>query len=115
MYLTNRSSENTIYRNSFIANNGNENGFDDGSGNVFDYNFWSEYTGSDIDLNGIGDIPHLINGIANNTDPHPLMAPQGVRPPTMFLYQLLILSGDIAAAIILTGGVLKLRRIFQSN
>lgn len=115
VYITNRSLNNTIYRNSFIGNNGNVNGFDDGSGNLFDYNFWSEYTGPDLDLNGIGDLPHPIEGIANNTDPHPLMAPQGIRPPTMFIYQMLMLSGNIATVIILAGAILRLRRLSRSS
>lgn len=115
VYLSNRSSDNMIYSNSFIDNNGTENGFDDGSGNVFDYNFWSEYRGPDIDLNGIGDIPHPVSGAANNTDPHPLMAPIGIRPPTMFLYQLILLSVDIGTAIVLAGGLLKLRKVFRSK
>jgi hypothetical protein len=93
-----------MYRNSFINNNGNENGCDDGSDNVFAYNFWSEYRGPDLDLNGIGDLPHRILGIANNTDPHPVVP-----------YHLLFLSIDIATAVILAVGVLKLRRIFRGK
>ncbi len=42
---------------------------------VFDYNFYSEYTGPDADGDGIGDIPHSIAGTAGSSDQHPLMIP----------------------------------------
>jgi hypothetical protein len=36
-------------------------------------NFWSDYVGTDSNLDGVGDIPYLIDG--NNTDYCPLMNP----------------------------------------
>lgn len=36
-------------------------------------NFWSNYLGVDLDGDGLGDMPHVIN--ANNVDYHPLMNP----------------------------------------
>jgi len=37
---------------------------------TFDHNYWSDYTGPDVDSNGIGDIPYTFTG---NSDPLPLM------------------------------------------
>ncbi len=66
---------NTIYNNCFI-----NNGFhaeDDGFGNKWDYglsgNYWDNYTGSDNNNDGIGDIPHNITGSAGSKDYYPLM------------------------------------------
>lgn len=51
------------YENTFTGNNFMHNSFDLAhSGNVnsnkFDKNFWSDYTGYDLDGNGIGDVPY---------------------------------------------------------
>ena len=48
--------------------------------NIFDYNYWSHYTGTDADQDGIGDTPHAIAGTAGSVDPHPLMLPLGSPP-----------------------------------
>ena len=41
------------------------------NGNIFDRNYWSEYTGYDLDKNGMGDIPYrpvkLFSYIVNRT------------------------------------------------
>jgi len=54
---------NTSQADSFISNNTWDNGFEG--------NYWSNYTGADSNLDGIGDTPHIIS--ANNTDHYPLM------------------------------------------
>ncbi len=54
--------------NAFIENNINAD--DDGSLNSFDYNYYSDYLGSDIDGNAIGDYPYTFT---SNEDIHPLM------------------------------------------
>ncbi|MGY5859525.1 MAG: NosD domain-containing protein [Candidatus Thorarchaeota archaeon] len=49
------------------------NGLDDSMTSIFDYNYWSNYTGVDADSDGIGDTWHPIEGMANNNDTHPLV------------------------------------------
>jgi len=38
-------------------------------------NYWSDYTGEDLDGNGIGDTPYLIPDKGKATDNYPLMKP----------------------------------------
>ena len=44
-------------------------------------NFWSDYTGTDANGDGIGDISYTID--SNNTDPYPLMAPVDISKVTI--------------------------------
>ncbi|MFW9948240.1 MAG: nitrous oxide reductase family maturation protein NosD [Candidatus Odinarchaeota archaeon] len=66
---------NTIYKNCFI-NNG-LHAIDDGVSNKWDNglngNYWDNYTGSDNNNDGIGDIPHNISGSAGSKDNYPLI------------------------------------------
>jgi nitrous oxidase accessory protein len=64
------------YNNNFINNNFSFNSFDVSwntkmNDNVFNNNYWSEYTGYDLDKNGIGDVPYrpvkLFSYIVNET------------------------------------------------
>jgi parallel beta-helix repeat protein len=41
--------------------------------NVYDYNFYSAYSGTDANQDGIGDSAHIIAGTAGHSDNHPLM------------------------------------------
>jgi parallel beta-helix repeat protein len=76
-------SGNTIYRNNMVNNSraasgytyknliypmGNNTWSKDGQGN-----YWSNYNGTDANIDGIGDIPYLID--ENNQDNYPLMSP----------------------------------------
>ena len=62
-----------------IFEDNGENARDDSLSTVFDYNFWSNYTGIDANADGIGDTWHPIDGSAKNNDTHPL-----VYYPTLF-------------------------------
>lgn len=52
------SMDNTITKNNFIGNSFDVSTNNTKNYNTFDYNYWSEYKGYDIDYNGVGDIPH---------------------------------------------------------
>lgn len=78
------SVNNYIYRNNFVENiNGNAYIYQIGGNNLWDNgtegNYWSDYTGTDSNNDGIGDTPYPIPG-GSSGDRYPLMAPYTGEP-----------------------------------
>lgn len=71
---------NLIYHNNII--NCNHTASDGGYENLWDYkgegNYWSDYEGSDEDMDGIGDTPYYI--FPNGADHYPIMAQICITP-----------------------------------
>ncbi|UCG37183.1 MAG: right-handed parallel beta-helix repeat-containing protein, partial [Candidatus Bathyarchaeota archaeon] len=71
------SLNNRIFHNNFVDNVQQVNivpsGYPNSWDNGLEGNYWSNYTGTDTDYNGVGDTPHVID--AGNTDYYPLMGP----------------------------------------
>jgi len=77
---------NTLFHNNLIDNTvqassagGYPNRWDDGY--ISGGNYWSDYTGTDTDGDGIGDVPYIID--ADNEDRYPLMEPWPLSVPAM--------------------------------
>jgi parallel beta-helix repeat protein len=66
------SHNNTVVTWNCFDSNIYLNVLDDGENNLFDYNYYSNYTGADVNSDGIGDTPHPLEGLAGNQDDHPL-------------------------------------------
>jgi len=75
IYLNSESMNNTIYFN--ILKNNTYNGWDDGINNNWDNgsigNYWDDYTGADLDKDGIGDTPYNVSGSAGSKDNYPFI------------------------------------------
>lgn len=52
------SMDNLFMKNNFISNSFDVNTNSTRSNNTFENNYWSEYTGYDLNKDGVGDIPH---------------------------------------------------------
>jgi parallel beta-helix repeat protein len=85
IYLGGQSKDNTIYHNNFINNI--QNAYDTGI-NIWNKdppsggNYWDDYTGSDNNSDGFGDIPYPIPG-GSNQDNYPFIEANGWinKPP----------------------------------
>jgi len=90
------SYDNKIYRNNFI-NNQQQFGSYNSSDNYFDNgyhdggNYWSDYTGGDLNNDGIGDTPYIFDGGQDN---YPFIAQDGwLIPPKPSKTPVLIVPG----------------------
>ncbi|MGB0864665.1 MAG: nitrous oxide reductase family maturation protein NosD, partial [Saprospiraceae bacterium] len=65
------SLDNTIHKNNFIGNTFELAVFSKTNNNTFDGNYWSEYTGYDINRDQVGDVPYrpvkLFSHVVNQT------------------------------------------------
>ena len=83
IYVSGFSSNNSFYHNNFINNSYNAN---DSCNNTWynttllEGNYWDDYNGTDINNDGIGDIPYNISGGANQ-DLYPLIYPWNSTNP----------------------------------
>jgi len=80
--ITLDSNDNLIYHNVFINNT--SNGFDECNNTWYNStleegNYYDDYSGIDVDYDGIGDTPYNISG-DDNQDLYPLMYPFGFGP-----------------------------------
>jgi parallel beta-helix repeat protein len=87
--IHNDCSKNTSYHNNFYDNSGG-NAYDEGKNTWYkDYlsggNFWDDYTGTDIDGDGIGEHSYCIQN-GSNRDFYPLMYPwYPTHPDTVYV------------------------------
>ena len=77
--ITRGSSGNEIKFNDLIYNQ--ENTLDEVPGNIYDYNYWTDYTGTDSNNDDIGDTPYYVAGVGGGIDTHPSMIPWSPVPP----------------------------------
>jgi len=86
------SSNNTVWNNTFIGNNGgNAQACDDGMNNLWNIsvthqgygNYWSDWSSPDNNSDGIVDAPYSLNGCSGGKDYRPLVSPPSIdtTPP----------------------------------
>lgn len=98
------SQNNVFYHNSLVRSNRATYLTADSVNNVWDSgypsggNYWSDFTGTDANHNGIGDTPYIID--TNNTDHYPLMTQYNIPEFPLFLVLPLIFTATLLAAII---------------
>jgi parallel beta-helix repeat protein len=115
------TGNNSLYNNCFIEND--LHSIDSGLNNMWDNgiegNFWDNYTGLDIDDNGIGDIPYNITGSAGSQDFFPLTncpisTPQdGGGIPIELIILISVIGGAILLGVATILLVIRKRKRFQ--
>jgi parallel beta-helix repeat protein len=93
-------NNNIIHHNNFVNNaipvetDDSKNIWDNGAANVNEGNYWSDYDGIDITLDGVGDTAHEID--VQNQDNYPLMNPVDIATipefPSWTILPLLIVA-----------------------
>ena len=78
--LTPSSNDNLFYKNIFDDNglNAEDRGFNNEWDNGIIGNYWGDYSGTDLNNDGIGDSPYNIFGTANSQDNFPIL---DINPP----------------------------------
>jgi parallel beta-helix repeat protein len=128
------SNNNLIFHNNFINNSGKvhiehyggspwdmyiAHTFFPSTNNTWDLgnpaggNYWSDYNGSDVNGDGLGDVPYPV--FENDTDHFPLMAPFEVTPapspsPEPFSATLAIAASGTAVTIVAVGLIVYLKK-----
>ncbi|UCC20367.1 MAG: right-handed parallel beta-helix repeat-containing protein [Promethearchaeota archaeon] len=110
VFLNDYVDLNYVFLNCFIDNG--LNAYDEGSNNQWDNgvkgNYWSNYTGSDTNGDGIGDVPYDISGSVGSQDNFPLMTCPISTSHGIPSYNLFLLFGILSiAAILITKKVKK--------
>jgi parallel beta-helix repeat protein len=94
------SSDTIVKFNDFLGNNiGGSQANDTGSNNVFEYNYWSDWTSPDGNADGVVDNPYPIDGTSNNQDHYPLVTLPSthhlILPMITSPSESAVLSGDV--------------------
>ena len=99
------SDDNEITWNDFVENNpvGHSQAYNDGSNNIFSFNYWDEWNSPDANTDGIVDFPYSIDGDLNASDPYPL--PFSNQPPIQLIGLMIVFpnGGEILNGIVLIG------------
>jgi len=73
--FTANADDNVIENNYFFMNGETCQATDDGASNLIDANYWDDWISPDVNNDSIVDTPYSIEGDAENSDIHPMAAP----------------------------------------
>jgi parallel beta-helix repeat protein len=75
------TDNNVVQGNYFFLNGETCQATDDGTNNLFDANYWDDWTTPDANNDSIVDVPYSIEGDAENNDLHPMTVPDRCIDP----------------------------------